>query len=496
MSEKSDVRRFFKHSSIYAIGNILNRIGAFLLLPLYTTYLTVGEYGSLELFYTISAVASGVLGVGIAHATLRFYFEYDRLEDRNAVVSSNIIMSAIITSFGALLIFIFDEQITNLVFTIPNVNVLTGLYIIIATMVLELSSQVCLAYIRAKELSIFYVIISFVKLIIQVAVNSYLIIVHDAGIIGILAGNFITVLFGWLILIIYTLYQCGFHFHFDKVKSVVKYSFPFLLGTLVGVVAVNADRFMLNAFMGLEAVGIYALAMKLTLLVDVLIAEPFSKSYGAYRFSIMKNDDAGETQNNITRYMTVIVSIAIVSIVYSSHEIITIMSNPEFYSAVVILPVLIFIGGFKVFTYIFQTGILYAKATKHIFTISVLGCLSIIVLNYIFINLFGLMGAAIAKVCASAIVLFATNHISQKYMKIEYPYLKMVKMLLITSLFIFLGVVVNEFGFWVTIFLKLMLMSLLIVTLYYSGIINSTEKKYIINFMCEKILRKKAIKVQ
>lgn len=487
MSGKSDIGRFFKHSSIYAVGNILNRIGAFILLPIYTTYLTVGEYGALELFYLVATVVSGVLAVGIAHATLRFYYEYDDIKDRNAVVSTNLIASALITIVGVLIVLLFDNQLADLMFGSDNKSVMTGLYIVLTTLVLELSSQVCLAYIRARELSIFYVALSLVKLIIQVAVNSYLIIVENAGINGILTGNLIAVATGWLILIIFTFYSCGIRFHFDKMKHVIVYSFPFLLGTIVGIVAVSADRFMLNEFMGLEAVGIYALAMKLTLLVEVLIAEPFSKSYGAYRFSIMKNDDAGETQGNITRYMAVIVSLAMIAIVYSSHEIITIMSNPEYYTAVVILPVLIFIGGFKVFTYIFQTGILYKKATKHIFYLSVLGCCLIIVLNYIFINAYGLLGACIAKVVASSVVLMATNYVSQKYMEVKYPYMRLLEVLSITVIFILLGIGVNELGFWIAIAAKVVLYALLIVTLYYCGILTKNDKEKVSKLVLSRI---------
>lgn len=477
MGNKSDISRFFKHSSIYAIGNILNRIGAFVLLPIYTTYLTVGEYGSLELFYMVSSVVSGMLAIGVAHATLRFYFEYDDIADRHAVVSTNIIASGLITILGSLVTLTFSDEIAQLVFNSLEKNILLGIYIVLVTMVLELSSQVCLAYLRARELSLFYVVLSLVKLIIQVSINSYLIIVENAGITGILIGNLCAVAIGWLILIIYTLKCCGFHFHSDKMKAVLHYSFPFLLATMVGIIAVNADRFMLNEFLGLEAVGIYSLALKLTLLVEVLVAEPFSKSYGSYRFSIMKNDNVGEIQSKITRYMTIIVSMTLISIVYSSHEIITLMSNPEYYTAVIILPVLIFIGGFKVFTYIFQSGILFAKATKHMFTISIIGCISIITLNYIFISLFGLIGACIAKVIASAIVLLVTNYISQKYMKIHYPYMCMIKVLFITILFIILGVAANELTFWTAILSKLFLFSLLLITLYYGGILSVNEKK-------------------
>ncbi len=38
-----------------------------------------------------ASLAQGLLSVGIAHATLRFYFDYKEQADRNAVVSTNLV---------------------------------------------------------------------------------------------------------------------------------------------------------------------------------------------------------------------------------------------------------------------------------------------------------------------------------------------------------------------------------------------------------------------
>ena len=96
MSSRTDVGRFFRHSTIYALGSIVNRAGAFLLLPLYTSRLSTGEYGTLELYYVIASVVSGLLSVGIAHATLRFYFDYPEQRERNTLVTTNLIASLLI----------------------------------------------------------------------------------------------------------------------------------------------------------------------------------------------------------------------------------------------------------------------------------------------------------------------------------------------------------------------------------------------------------------
>ena len=146
----SDLKRFFKHSSIYAIGNIINRLGAFLLLPVYTNYLSVAEYGTLELFYVTMSIVSGFLAVGMAHATLRFYFDHDEQKDRNASISTNYIGSFFITLFGVLLISIFTNDISKIVFEDDTLT--TGVYLILFTLVFELSAQICLAYIRAIEM--------------------------------------------------------------------------------------------------------------------------------------------------------------------------------------------------------------------------------------------------------------------------------------------------------------------------------------------------------
>jgi len=485
-NNKSDLGRFFKHSGIYAIGNVLNRIGAFILLPIYTTHLSVSEYGVLELFYMISAVISGILAIGIAHATLRFYFEYENINDRNAVVSTNIITSSLIAVIGCLIVILFRDDVVNIVFGGSDNNFHSGLYIILITMILELSSQVCLSYIRARELSVFYVMLSLIKLVIQVAANIYTVIVLEAGIVGILAGNLAAVAIGWLVLMSYTLINCGVNFHLEKMKIMLTYSYPFLLGTLVGLIAMNADRFMLNKMIGLEAVGIYALAYKLTMLIDVLVAEPFSKSYGAYRFSIMNNDDSAQVQANITKYMAIIVAISLMVIVLPAKEVIKLMTTPEYYQAIAILPVLIFLGAIKVFTYIFQTGILYKKETRHLFTLSIIGCVAIIILNYFFISMMGLLGACIAKVLAATIVLVATNYISQKYYFVSYPYIQIFKVFLITVIFMSLGVSVNDLEYLYAIPIKIIIFIMMLLALYFSNILTMAEKKMAVNFVFSK----------
>src|SRR3989338_7936538 len=141
-------KRFFKHTMIYGIGNIINRLGAFLLLPLYTRYLTPAEYGTLEIFYVTSSILQTFLGMMIAHAALRFYFEYDKEEDRKEVISTALIASFIFTLPIVLLLSMYSGLYSAILFKSAEYKILFRLVFII--ILLELSKEITLAFLRAK----------------------------------------------------------------------------------------------------------------------------------------------------------------------------------------------------------------------------------------------------------------------------------------------------------------------------------------------------------
>lgn len=227
----SDYGRLARHSSIYALGSVVNRVGAFLLLPVYTSYLTLAQYGRLELFYAVLAVASTLLCAGLSHATLRFYFEYEDEVDRRTVVSTNLVAATILSLLGALMIGWFRDDVSRLFF--GSTDFALGITIILATTVLELSTQIGQAYLRATEKSGYFLVVVFSRLVVQVGVNTYLVVFAGAGVNGVLTGNLLSVAFGWLLATGCVIRNCGLRFDRRKAVPVLRYSLPFLLSMLV-----------------------------------------------------------------------------------------------------------------------------------------------------------------------------------------------------------------------------------------------------------------------
>ena len=420
MSAQKEVGRFFRHSTVYAVGNALNRVGALLLLPVYTRYLSVAQYGQLELLYVIASLATGLLSIGIAHATLRFYFDYKDVGDRNAVVSTNLVATTVISVAGLLPAFILAEPLARGFVHDPGMAL--GVRLILASVVLELGSQVCLAYLRARERSMLFVGLALGKLALQIAVNATLLIVYDAGVLGVVIGNVAAVALGWLVLLVIVARECGLRFEWAKLMPVLKYSAPFLLSTVVGLVSSNADRVLINELLDLKALGLYALAIKFAKLISDLIGEPFAQAYGAFRYTIMDKDNAADLQARIMRYLTIGCGFAALGLLYFTGPLLRLIATPDYWAAERLMPLLVAAAVVRVLAYPTQTGILWSKNTRHIFHNNVLQAVVSAVATLVLVLAFGLTGACLAALLTAVVSFIAYERVSQRYFKVDYGF--------------------------------------------------------------------------
>lgn len=427
------LERLLKSSGIYAVGNALNRVGGFLLLPLYTHFLSTAEYGGLELLYATSSVVGSILSVGIASATLRFYFDYESETDRNAVITTNFLASLSLALGGSVLVWLAALPVFHQIF--PKEISVTALAIIFLTMCFELSTEVLLAYIRARDLALFFVGISIVKLVLQCASNIYLVRFAHAGLFGVLTGNLIAVTCEWMILAAFVLRICGFAFHWNKFVPILKYCFPLLLTTMVGVVQGNFDRFYTGATIGLGALGVYAVAQKFTRIIIDFVGIPFSLAYGSFRFEMMKSSNAPKIQGELVVYLSSALTVIGLAMIYVIDEILHIMTDSQYWGASKLMPVMVSGAIASVLAGILQTGILYSKKTVLSFYLSVLGAVLGVILALLLTNRYGIQGVAASVAISSVIGMIATGWLSHKYLPTAYPRSRLLTLLALWVLF-------------------------------------------------------------
>ena len=69
------LKNTFKNASIYALCEILGKISAFFLIPLYTSYFSTADFGVLEILQLTASVVITLLTVGIHLSISKFFFD-------------------------------------------------------------------------------------------------------------------------------------------------------------------------------------------------------------------------------------------------------------------------------------------------------------------------------------------------------------------------------------------------------------------------------------
>jgi O-antigen/teichoic acid export membrane protein len=462
----SDIKRLMHHSGIYLLGNILNRIGAFVLLPLYTTYLPVADYGALEILYATVAVISIVLAAGLSHTTLRFYFEQKEDNAKRAVVTTNLLLVMAAGIIGASIVFLFRAPIAQLLF--DSTRFTQALSVCLAIMVLEMATEIGFAYMRAKEKSLLYVVLSFLRLLLQISLSIYLVVRKGMGIDGVLLANLASVTLGWLVVCGYAVKACGLRFQRALVKPMLMYSLPMAASALVASIAMNADRFLIKEILSLEAVGIYALAMKFALLLSFLVSEPFTRAYSPFRFSIMDQANAGEIQSLILRHLVTATSFVALGVALFMPEVLHFLAGKSYHAAHLYTPFLLAAVVVSMATYCFETGILVKKKTKYLLYIAIATLFAKVALNLLLIAKFGLYGAAAAYFLSAIVQAYLVNRASQQLMPIDYPYLAMWRAGILAAALYACSTLLDYRDWQVSIPLKILLVIAFVAVTYWS----------------------------
>src|SRR2546430_17223362 len=103
--------RIGKHGLVYGGGILLSKAVAFFMLPVYTHYLTPADYGVLQLIDMVLEVASIVAGSRLAAGIFRFYHKAETDEERQAVLSTAMVVLLVSYGLASTAVYTFAPRI-------------------------------------------------------------------------------------------------------------------------------------------------------------------------------------------------------------------------------------------------------------------------------------------------------------------------------------------------------------------------------------------------
>ena len=142
----------------YGLGSILPQVVSFLLLPVYTSYLSPADYGVLELVGAFGAVLAVLMRFGVPGAVTRFYFDHregESLRDYVTTINRFLWISSLLVGALALCLVFAAEK-----YILPGVP-LEFTAIVIVVCLLSANADLQRRLIQAREQSQYAALLSF-----------------------------------------------------------------------------------------------------------------------------------------------------------------------------------------------------------------------------------------------------------------------------------------------------------------------------------------------
>jgi O-antigen/teichoic acid export membrane protein len=402
---------------IYAIGTISRQLVGFLMLPIYTSYLSPSDYGLVSILIVSISVFELVMGARFAQVIPKFYFEEDNVNMKKIVLSSALTTTALLSAIGFLVVYLSRDTIS--LFFLGDDIYATYLGVFAILLFTNGIESYGLMYLRLMDRPISFVINSLLKLFIQLSLNIYLIIILDYGVIGIIISSVTSssIFCVYFLIIIYRDVGRGFDLSF--IKRLYKFSWPIWLAGTLTLYVHSSDKYFIRVYSSLEDVGLFELAVKFAMIQGVLIWQPFSSWWQSARFKILKTSKSFEQDfQRIFNFLVSFLVTTVMGIIIFSDLIIQFMSSNEFHDATNAVTPLAISLLFLNLSLFFNLSFLASDKT---IVLTYLKLISAIVITFLFLVLipeYGFVGASYAFLITNVVLFLLTYLWGRKYINL------------------------------------------------------------------------------
>ncbi len=424
--------------SLFVLSTFLQRGLSLVTTPLFTRLLNTYDYGMVSTYNTWSGVLSVLFTLSIAANAFNVGLVKCG-EKRNEFVSSMIGITGLLVAFGAFLVSFFKEPVSALsglpyrYFMIMFINMFFDVVYGFWGLCCKFDKKYSTVVFANLGLSILSIILS---------ATSLYCIDFDPAFVKIISGSSIQIVFG-ICLIIHFMRCSPKLFVWTYWKAVLLFCIPLIPHYMSNHLLNQADRIMITSLCGADKTAIYTLANKFPELVNIF----WGCVSGVYVPWLYKNLSHNK-EKEISRtnaIMVIVVSLVALCVTLMAPEVMWFLAPQEYQQGVYIVPILM-VGYSASFTTLLCSHMELFNGKNFIITvITLLAAVINIVLNWIFIPLYGYQVAAYTTFIGYAIM-FILHYVNLRRLGMnEYINLKMAsRLLLLNTMAAFLMITVYD----------------------------------------------------
>ncbi|RMW41816.1 lipopolysaccharide biosynthesis protein [Lactiplantibacillus pentosus] len=383
-------KKLFSNSAIFAIGNLGSKMITFVMVPLYTRYLTTSQYGQSDVLSTIVSLLTPILTLSIIDAVFRFAI--DKASDNRQVLTNGIYISLI----SAVICLLLSPIIARFHY---------GIYVCVLTYASAIESMFQ-QFARGIGRSKLYASTGILMTIVTVISNIIMIVLFGWGLNGYLASMLIAQLGGLLYLLIAL--KAWRYISFNNINKslaiqMLIYSVPLIPNAVSWWLSNSANKIFIALMIGASANGIYAVANKIPSLISVFYTI-FTQAWQISAVEEFKSKDVGKFFSTVLSATMSVLFIGVALLTLLSKILVYILSTPAYYSAWQIVPWLSLAVLYSCVSSFIGTVYTSSMKTGQLLSTTMAGAVINVLMNLIMIPVMGVVGAGVGAAVSFAIV--------------------------------------------------------------------------------------------
>jgi O-antigen/teichoic acid export membrane protein len=403
---------------IITLGRSIERIVLLFMSIILSRYLSQDDFGTYRQVFLITGLIMTIFTFGIPHSINYFIPQFNK-ERQKSFIAQTIIFQIFLGFFSAIILWFGADFIANL-FDNPNLMKFLkffALYPIFSLPAMSYSNIfICinkakLSGILSPTFGLIKFFLIFLTVLLNLSIESIFIVIILFTIIQLLLILFI---------IFKVFYGIKFKLSFDDFIVQIKFAMPIGVSSILGIVIVKVDQIMISSYFSVEEYAIYSIGTLEIPFINILTAAAMAilTPYLVQQYKNNRMDLFVKKWNSsLLKISYIVFPVSIFFIFFSQETIILLYSNKYAASASIFK---IYLFRLLVKITFFGHILLALGKSKIIFTYTLVTLIVNIILNFLFIKIFGFTGPAIASVFSVFLIsLLQLNKIS-KIIKIKF----------------------------------------------------------------------------
>jgi O-antigen/teichoic acid export membrane protein len=463
------IKELTKDTIIYGISTIVGRFLNFLLVPIYTNYISTSDFGVFANIYAYIAILTILFIYGMDAAFLKYSSLADESKKKDSF-STPFIFVFLTTILIVLLLFILKIPFLDLM-KVPSEYSYLYLYFILI-LAFDATALIPFASLRLKRKAARFTSIKLINIFINLSLNLILIVGYNYGIEAIFISNLAASGFSLLALLPEIISNLKINVDPELLKKMLWFGIPYLPASIAAMLVQVIDRPIVLALTDASTLGVYQANYKLGIFM-MLFVSMFQYAWQPFFLTNAKEKNAKDIFSKIlTLFLLSATFIWIVLTLFvedlAKFEFLpgkTIIGQ-EYLSGLIIVPIILLGYLFHGLYVNFTAGIYIEEKTKYFPIVTGSGAVINTAVNFLLIPFIGLIGAALATLVSYMVMSGGLFYVSQKFYETKYEYKKIGKILFLilvsasfyyyliyTIEFIFIYKILFLFGFIFLMFL-------------------------------------------